>query len=200
MKILRRNLFIIILLLINISLSAHPHLFAGVDLDIDATCCDTLVISQRWMFDDLTSMIILEDFDTDGDGDINSQELADLKESVLPGLKEVGYYTDLVLNEEKQPIKDIYNFSVGSQDIYVYYKFDIKVPVGLSEEEQIIKLNIYDSEFYTKFYVNTSSGLRIIKEDNIEETIEVYENEDKAYYFGQLNPLEVKVTLRKVEE
>lgn len=200
MKILRRNLFIIILLLINISLSAHPHLFAGVDLDIDATCCDTLVISQRWMFDDLTSMIILEDFDLDGDSEINDQELAELKETVIPGLEEVNFYTDLEVNEEKFFIKEVHNFSVGSQDIYVYYKFDIKLPVTMSDQEQEIKLNVYDREFYTKFYVNTASGLEVITGDGIVKTIDVYENEDKSYYFGQLNPLEVKVTLRKVEE
>ncbi len=199
MKNVRKTIIITILYLaISISF-AHPHLFAGVDLDIDATCCDTLVLTQRWMFDDLTSMIILEDFDTDGDEIINDEELAGLKKTVLPGLKEVNYYTDLVVNEQKIIVEEVENFEVASQDIYVYYKFDIRLPVKLSEEEQVIKLNIYDSEFYTKFYVNASSGLKVIKDDNIEESIEVYENEEKSYYFGQLNPLEVKVTLKKVD-
>lgn len=191
---------IIIIFLISLGLAnAHPHLFAGVDLDIDATCCDTLVISQRWMFDDLTSMIILEDFDLDGDSEINDQELAELKETVIPGLEEVNFYTDLEVNEEKFFIKEVHNFSVGSQDIYVYYKFDIKLPVTMSDQEQEIKLNVYDREFYTKFYVNTASGLEVITGDGIEKTIDVYENVDKSYYFGQLSPLEVKVTLKKVD-
>ena len=181
------------------TLIAHPHLFAGVDLDIDATCCDTLVITQRWMFDDLTSMIILEDFDTNGDEVIDAGELAELKESVIPGLEEVSFYTDVEINDDRKIIKEIENFQVGTQDIYVFYKFDIKLPVNSSNSEQVIKLNIYDREFYTKFYVNTSSGLKIIKGQDLEETIEVYENEEKSYYFGQLNPLEVKVTLKRVD-
>lgn len=197
MKKFKIKLIFIFLVSLNTSLVAHPHLFAGVDLDYDLTQVDTLVVSQRWMFDDLTSMIILEDFDSDGDDNINPTELTEIKESVIPGLKEKGFYTDLVINEERILFDEIYNFSVGVEDIYVYYKFDIHVPLDFNNSDQIIKINIYDREFYTKFFVNADSGLKVIKPDEVSFLFDVYENEDKSYYFGQLSPLEVKLTLTK---
>ncbi len=197
MNLFKKRLIIVLLLCINVILTAHPHLFAGVDIDYDITSNDTLVITQRWMFDDLTSMIILEDFDCNCDDEINDIELKELKESVIPGIKEKSFYTDLEVNDVKIIADEIYNFSVGTQDIYVFYKFDIRLPLTLDETEQIIKINIYDREFYTKFFVNADSGLKVIKPEGVSHSLEVYENPEKSYYFGQLSPLEVKLTLKK---
>lgn len=195
------KLIIIYLVIVGCStLIAHPHLFAGVDIDFDATKLDTLIITQKWVFDDLTSMIILEDFDTNGDDMIDSDELENLKKFVIPGLKECYFYTDLVVNEEKVNITDILNFTVGVEDIYVYYKFDLKVPILISDAEQDIKLNVYDREFYTKFFINADSGINIVESDEIKHNLSVYENQEKSYYFGQLSPLEVKLTIWKEQK
>ncbi len=197
MKIFKKSILLILLLSINSILLAHPHLFAGVDIDYDLTKQDTLVISQRWMFDDLTSMIILEDFDSNCDEVICPSELEELKSCVIPGLKEKRFYTDLVINDKLIIMDEIYNFTVGTDDIYVYYKFDIKVPFSFTESQEVIKVNVYDREFYTKFFVNADSGLKVIKTDDINYSLEVYENKGKSYYLGQLSPLEVKLTLNK---
>ncbi len=197
MKIFKKSILLILLLSINGILLAHPHLFAGVDIDYDLTKQDTLVIRQRWMFDDLTSMIILEDFDSNCDEVICPSELEELKSCVIPGLKEKRFYTDLVINDKLIIMDEIYNFTVGTDDIYVYYKFDIKVPFNFTESQEVIKVNVYDREFYTKFFVNADSGLKVIKTDDINYSLEVYENKEKSYYLGQLSPLEVKLTLNK---
>lgn len=179
------------------TLIAHPHLFAGVDIDFDATKLDTLIITERWMFDDLTSMIILEDFDSNGDDEIDAKELESLKKLVIPGLLECGFYTDLEINDKKVIITEISNFSVGVEDIFVYYKFDLKVPILISDTEQTIKINVYDREFYTKFFINADSGIKIVESEELKHDISVYENEAKSYYFGQLSPLEVKLKIWK---
>lgn len=197
MNLLKKIVIIVLLLATKAILFAHPHLFAGVDIDYDVTLNDTLVITQRWMFDDLTSMIILEDYDLNSDDEINAEELAEIKASVIPGIKEKNFYTDLAINDKMVIVDKIYNFSVGSDDIYVYYKFDMKVPFKFDVAENTVKVNIYDRDFYTKFFVNADSGLKITKPDDVSYTFDVYENPDKSYYFGQLSPLEVKLTLRK---
>lgn len=197
MILMKNKLLIILLLSINVLLVAHPHLFAGVDIDFDITQADTLVVTQRWMFDDLTSMIILEDYDSNCDDKIDAEELREVRSTVIPGLKEKSFYTDLEINDEQFIVSEICNFTVGVDDIYVYYKFDIKVPHTFANSEDIIKINIYDREFYTKFFVNSDSGLKVVKPDNINFSFDVYENKEKSYYLGQLSPLEVKLTLEK---
>ena len=145
-------------------------------------------------------MIILEDFDSNCDNDICSSELNELKETVIPGLKEENFYTDLDVNGEKIIIKEISNFTVGTQDIYVFYKFDIEIPLQDNESDLVIKTNIYDRDFYTKFFVNSSSGLNVIKPENVTYKFEVYENTEKSFYFGQLNPMEVKLILTRNDQ
>jgi len=181
----------------NILLFAHPHLFAGVDIDFDVTQSNLLVITQRWMFDDLTSMIILEDFDSNYDEEICSSELIELKKTVIPGLKEEHFYTDLVIDDENIVLQEIADFSVGTYDIYVYYQFSMTVPFVINDKGNEIKINVFDRDFYTKFYVNSSSGLKVLKPEDVSHQIDVYENKSKSYYFGQLNPVEVKLTLSK---
>ena len=197
MILIKKRLIVILLLSINVLLLAHPHLFAGVDINFDVTKSDTLIVTQRWMFDDLTSMIILEDYDMNCDDEIDAEELNEIKRSVIPGLKEKSFYTDLEINDEKVIITEISNFTVGSDDIYVFYKFDIVVPLKLCDSEDVIKIDIYDREFYTKFFVNSDSGLKVTKPDDVKCAFEVYENKEKSYYLGQLNPLEVKLTLEQ---
>ncbi|MBI9031447.1 DUF1007 family protein [bacterium] len=191
------RIMIMLIMGTNILLFAHPHLFAGVDIDFDVTQSNLLVITQRWMFDDLTSMIILEDFDSNYDEEICSSELIELKKTVIPGLKEEHFYTDLVIDDENIVLQEITDFSVGTYDIYVYYQFSMTVPFVINDKGNEIKINVFDRDFYTKFYVNSSSGLKVLKPEDVSHQIDVYENKSKSYYFGQLNPVEVKLTLSK---
>ncbi len=191
------RIMIMLIMGTNILLFAHPHLFAGVDIDFDVTQSNFIVITQRWMFDDLTSMIILEDFDSNYDEEICSSELIELKKTVIPGLKEEHFYTDLVIDDENIILQEITDFSVGTYDIYVYYQFSMTVPFVINDKGNEIKINVFDRDFYTKFYVNSSSGLKVLKPEDVSHQIDVYENKSKSYYFGQLNPVEVKLTLSK---
>lgn len=184
----------IVLVITTLTLTAHPHLFAGVDLDFKMINSDSLKICQKWVFDDMTSLIILEDYDMNENGEFDADEISNIEDNVVEGLKDYNFYTDLTLNDRIIYIDEIYDFNVVSDDIYVYYEFNIKIPVSVKEEKQVVKISVYDKEFYTKFFINTSRGIQLNFDKTITSEFKAYENKSKSYYLGQFNPLEIAVT------
>ncbi len=172
---------------------AHPHLFAGVDLTFDFNQTGYVVVSQKWVFDDMTSKIIVEDYDLNDDYKFSSSEIKDIESYVVDGLKDYNFYTDIALNDENYLIPEVKNFFVGIEDICVYYEFDIYVPVDKLKQEQNVKVSVYDKEFYTKFFLNTSKGIFFTESDKVNYEFSYYENKDKTFYYGQFSPLEISV-------
>lgn len=194
---MRKILSILFFFLVASSLFAHPHLFAGVDLTFDFSKQDSLRITEKWMFDDMTSLLILEDYDLDGDEEFSSEESNALGRSVLPGLSEYNYYNDLTIDNQDIIITKIDSFAVKTSDIFVYYQFEIVVPFKDSLEENKINISVYDKEFYTKFFMNVHKGVFFEGADNYDIDIKAEENKSKTFYYGQVNPVELKLNVRR---
>lgn len=79
-------------LLVCCPLFSHPHVFveAGFEVVLEKEKAHVRVL---WQFDEMTSMMLLMDFDTNGDGILDAKEVAFLKEHAFDHLEPFGYYT-----------------------------------------------------------------------------------------------------------
>ncbi len=145
---------IIFLLLIPIITFAHPHVFADVALKIEVKNSQLDAVQISWHYDEMTSAILLMDYDKNRDGKFDKKESQFFKEQVFDTLKEYEYYTHFKIDGKKIPIDN------RTKNFFLTYeknKFIVNYTVSLQDisQEKSIDIGFWDKEFYSSFDISS---------------------------------------------
>lgn len=144
---------IFILFLAYATLFSHPHIF--VDNDIDLTIQDSEIeFKITWTLDDMTSMALIMDYDRDGSGSFDKNEVAALKKDAFDHLVEINYMTFFICNKKEQKIEKVENFNASIKNNKVAYSFSFTsncikkgvntIEIGCADKENYLSLMIKD--------------------------------------------------------
>lgn len=85
-------------------LAAHPHVWVSVETMVVYDNGRISGFQNRWTFDEAYTSMAIEGLDANGDGIYDRQELAELAQVNIDGLKEFDYFTHAKLNDAVLPI------------------------------------------------------------------------------------------------
>jgi ABC-type uncharacterized transport system substrate-binding protein len=165
---------LISLLFFTFTLSAHPHVFVDVYPKIGK---DT--IQLRWVFDEMTSNMMIMDYDVDHNNAFSSSESETLGGDIFFSLKEFDYYTYFFKGEQQLPTGEGRNFSASIQGSQLVFTFTLPRPLEADA------IRFYDTDNMTAYQVTET----FVKEANPGRTFQVRE-QDFDYYYGYI--LELK--------
>lgn len=149
------------------NLFAHPHTFIDVFPTIDNKNENIKKIHFKWSFDEMTSQLLIMEFDQNFNGKIDKEEIAYIKENYFLGLEEFNFYTDIKLSNKSIKTKPI-NFSSSIEDgMKVVYEFDVQIDTNKKD----VNIEFYDTEMFTAFmlkkeFIKTDLGFNIVDVDN----------------------------------
>ena len=173
----------------------HPHVFIGVISELVFSETELEKLHMHWVFDDMTSFTMLEDFDFNGDEQFNDSETKNAYNIFLEMQGERNYYTHLAINDSPLVFSKIENFTISFEGICIAYDFDIPINLPINASMSELKLSIYDDENYVKLMLEDERGFSYkASESKIKIETSRYFNMEKSYYYGQLNPEEFSVT------
>lgn len=72
---------------------AHPHVWVSVETTVMVEQGTVVGFRHRWTFDELYSAMAIDGLDTDKDGIYSREELAELAQVNIDGLKDFGFFT-----------------------------------------------------------------------------------------------------------
>lgn len=165
---------VIPLLVFTLTLFAHPHVFVDVYPKIGK---DT--IQLRWVFDEMTSNMLIMDYDADHDNAFSPAESEVLGSDIFVSLKEHDYYTYFFQGETQLSTGDARDFSASIQGAQLVFTFTLPRP---AEAETV---RFFDVDNMTAYQVTEA----FVKEANPGQFFKVYEHE-YDYYYGYV--LELK--------
>jgi ABC-type uncharacterized transport system substrate-binding protein len=105
---------------------AHPHTFIEVYPTIEIKNNITTKIHFKWELDEMTSSMLIMEFDQNGDGKIDKKENFFIYASYFTSLKDYHFYTYLKVNNKIQSIPKPKNFKSKIENNKICYSFDIK--------------------------------------------------------------------------
>lgn len=137
-------------LLVCCPLFSHPHVFveAGFEVVLEKEKAHVRVL---WQFDEMTSMMLLMDFDTNGDGILDAKEVAFLKEHAFDHLEPFGYYTVIGKKGEETPPPALSFFHARAQGVHLFYEFAFSFP--LKPNAKTLTLGCYDKDNLVAFFL-----------------------------------------------
>ena len=126
-----------------ILLYAHPHIFVDAHVEVQN---DKIFI--LWSFDEMTSSILMSDYDKNKDKKLDDKEIAFMKKDHFDSLAPLSYFLHFFDGEKEQNIIITNDFSASFENNKLIYIFSIPKP-KLKQYE----LRFYDADMYLAIVV-----------------------------------------------
>jgi len=151
--------FLVFLTVFATDLSAHPHVFLDCDIDFIFDENGLAGIKHRWVFDEMYSVTFLQDFDLNGDGVLNNNELENIYQNAFIALKDYNYFNIIHINGKEFIIKKHSNFKALIVNNRLVYEFVVHCPIKASNKVNTIKVSILDETNYIAMDISDRSPI-----------------------------------------
>lgn len=159
--------------------NAHPHTF--IDLYPTLHVKDDTITKThiKWKMDDMTSSMLIMEFDANMDGKIDKEENDFVYENYFISLKQNNYYMDILVNDKSTILPNVSDFKASIEDNKLCYSFDIIKDFDIKKT----KFEFYDKDFFVAIMLEKE----FVKADN---KIVKVSGEDRDFYY--VNRLELR--------
>lgn len=168
--------------------TSHPHVWIDAHAGLKFAGGAIRAIEVTWRFDDFFSSMMIEDFDAEGDGKIEGDSLARLREQVMLPMEEFAFFTHATANGEKLPVAEIDNFSARIEKGLVIFSFTALLPRAVDPRKEVFALGLYDESYYVDVTIDKWDPVRFSTADAPGCAIDIGEDRSKALYFGAFFP------------
>ena len=128
----------------------------------------TTNINFKWKIDEMTSSLLIMEFDTNSDGKIDNKENFFIYGTYFLPLKDFNFYTDIRINGKMQTLPKPKNFKATIEDNRIWYSFDIEKKYNIKNT----KFDFGDEDFFVamilkKEFTNVKGAkAKVIELDN----------------------------------
>ena len=137
------RIFFYIFILSNYSF-AHPHTFIEIYPTIEVKNDVTTKIGFKWKLDEMTSSMLIMEFDQNNNGKIDIDENKFVLENYFISLKEYSFYTEIKIDGKTQFFPETENFKATIENHKIVYSFDLEQMYNIKN----IKFDFGDKDFF----------------------------------------------------
>lgn len=131
---------------------AHPHVWVDVRAEIVYDDGRIVALKNVWTFDEGYSQMAVEGLDKNADGNYDREELSELAQVNIDGLKEFDYFTHVKLADTRLPLsapRDYWLERDKNGILTLHFVMPLAEPV-LSDAPGF-QFQIYDASYYIAF-------------------------------------------------
>ncbi len=136
--------YLYFILLYSISLFGHPHTFIEIYPTIEVKNNQILNIHFKWKLDEMTSSMLIMEFDINNNGKIDKKENLFIYLNYFTALSDYNFYTDIKIDNKIQILPKPKNFKTTIENFKICYSFDIPVDYDISN----FKIDFGDEDFF----------------------------------------------------
>jgi len=128
--------------------AAHPHVWIEASAELRIAAERVRAIAVTWVFDDLYSHGVLQDFDLDGDGRLDKAELRELADVSRDNLSHYSFFTHLRIDGVHRPVSRVEDFEAAVEKERIVYRFTVPLdpPVPLVEGD--FAFSLFDETYF----------------------------------------------------
>ena len=130
---------------------AHPHIFIDYQMELFLSQGKMQGIKMDWRLDLMNSQLILEEFDSNHDQRITGQEAVAIAENMRDNLKSFEYFTQVLVNGHRIPIRTVKNIQVSYQNKQIIYRLYLPCTIPVTPEAKQLTITPLDSTNYVAF-------------------------------------------------
>jgi len=182
--------------LLPVAASAHPHVFIDNRVTFLFAGHKIVGFRENWLFDDVFSDQLLQDYDADGNGQFSKAESDKIGTETLPNLAQFHYFTYIWVASKALPKITPKDFHASAKDRFVSFDFMESLPQPVDPRD--IALEINDREYFVEVLLAKDKPITFRELSGKElagmacQPI-VTKDEKNAYYGGFVYPQQIKL-------
>lgn len=151
MKSARKCILLGIILFVALSLvpvHSHPHMFIDTKVVFSFGPEELKGFWIEWYFDVMFTASIRLDYDYDGNGQFDADEVEDIEQNAFCNLRNFNYFTRVIQDGTVEEITDVSDFDAWMEDGQLVYRFFIPYSSQLTAEKRELSVIIFDDTFW----------------------------------------------------
>ncbi len=140
---------------------AHPHVWVNVETTVLYDQGKVTGLEHRWTFDDMYTSMAIQGLDKNGDGTYSREELAELAQVNMDGLKEFDYFTFVKLGDKPVPLAPPKNYWLEHKDGVLALHFTMPLAEPVPADAPGFNFAVYDQSFFIAFDLIKDNPVKI---------------------------------------
>ncbi len=174
-------------------LRAHPHVFIDGVTDVVFENGKIIGIRQHWTFDNVFSLLLIEDFDANKNRKFDKPEIEALRKGAFAAVREFGYFTHIRLDGKKIAVDRVSEFTASVTKGRISYSFFVPFAKPVDPKTTKVDLGTYDDTFYVSVTYDAIDPVRLAGAGSSGCHFKIYEDAENPIYFGMVVPRRAKI-------
>ena len=191
MCIMFKELVFILILLFPLSAHAHPHVRVNASVELLFDNKKLTGIKQSWVFDDLFSTSVIQDYDKDKNGKFSKGEIEQIQNNAFINLKNYDFYNHVFKDEKTIKITGFKDFSASLDNEIVTYTFTTLIAESLDIKNNKVAIGFYDPEYYVDIFYQSENPVQFNGINGC--YFQIKEDKKHSVYAGLVNPKTIYV-------
>ena len=141
--------------------SAHPHVWVSVETTVLYDAGKVTGFKHRWTFDEMYTAMAIQGLDKNGDGVYAREELAELAQVNIDGLKDFDFFTYARIKEAPVKLAPPKDYWLEHKDGVLSLNFTIPITEPVPAETQGFEFAVYDQTFFIAFDLAKENPVRL---------------------------------------
>jgi ABC-type uncharacterized transport system substrate-binding protein len=141
--------------------SAHPHVWVNVETTVLYDAGQVAGFKHRWTFDEMYTVMAIQGLDKNGDGIFTREELAELAQINIDGLKEFDFFTYARIKETPVKLAPPKDYWLEHKEGILSLNFTIPIAKPVPAETEGFEFAVYDQTFFIAFDLAKENPVRL---------------------------------------
>jgi ABC-type uncharacterized transport system substrate-binding protein len=140
---------------------AHPHVWITAETTVLYENGTFTGLKHRWTFDEFYSAMEVEGLDKNNDGKFDREELAELANFYVSGLKEFSYFTFPVLAGHKLPLGEPKDIWLEHKDNVLSLHFTLPFATPVLSDAKGLAFSVFDPSWFIALDIGKPNSMRL---------------------------------------
>lgn len=131
--------------------AAHPHVWVTVETTVLYEGGAITGLQHKWTFDDMYTAMAIQGLDANGDGQYSREELKELAQVNIDGLREFGYFTVAKLGKAPVNAKPPVDYYLEYKDGLLSLHFTLPFAEPVLSDAPDFNFAVFDESFFIAF-------------------------------------------------
>ncbi len=191
-------LFFFVLTIFPVFLYAHPHVFMDTTVTAHFNEEGISGFFIEWMFDEMFSSMIINDFDENYDSHFDAEEIKKIEQGAFSNLKNFHYFTYIWVNGKERQFNKVTQFFASINGNNLIYRFFIPCAITIGDGEAVVTVGAYDESYYCDVGFAKERHLMLKNSDGYDVRHEIVQDSKNPIYYGQVFPFVLKLHMRRI--
>lgn len=140
---------------------AHPHVWINAETTVLYENGTFTGLKHRWTFDEFYSAMEVEGLDKNNDGKFDREELAELANFYVSGLKEYSYFTFPALAGHKLALGEPKDMWLEHKDSVLSLHFTLPFAQPVLTDAKGLAFSVYDPSWFIALDISKPDSMRL---------------------------------------